>query len=153
MVNRAEWPRVLPVLPKHLSLDAPREALSSSPRSCSPHLQCQGFCSEIHLSCGCKRLGSASVNWLHPLPDDCLFPHLSGRFRSHSTSQSPGVQGAAAHPHPVLVHGRPRALHHPVSGLLQEHPRHHPGQEWTGAGGRSLDPEEEPVCISEGTTV
>ena len=91
---------------------------------------------------GCKRLGWASVNWFRRLPDDCLFPPFSGRFRSHSTSQSPGMQGAAAHPHPVLVHGCPRALHHSVSGLLQEHPRHHPGQEWTGAGGRSLDPED-----------
>lgn len=54
MVNITEWLCVLPVLPKHLTLDCPREVLSSSPRSCSPHLQCQDFCSEIPLSSGCK---------------------------------------------------------------------------------------------------
>lgn len=54
MANITEWLCVLPVLPKHLTLDSPREALSGNPRSCSPHLQCQGFCSDVHLSSGCK---------------------------------------------------------------------------------------------------
>ena len=141
MVNITEWPCVLPVLPKHLTLDSPREALRGGPRSCGPYLQCQGFCSEIHLSLGARGwAGLLLIGSVDSLMT--VFPPFSGRFRSHSTSQSPGMQGAAAHPHPVLVHGRPRALHHSVSGLLQEHPRHHPGQEWTGAGGRSLDPED-----------
>lgn len=61
--------------------------------------------------------------------------HLSGCLCSHPAPQPPGVQRAPAHPHPLPVHGCPRALCHPVPGLLQEHPRHHPRQERAGAGG------------------
>lgn len=50
-----------------------------------------------------------------------VFPS-AGRFRSHFASQSPGMPGAAAHPHPVSVHGCTRALYHTVPGLLPEHP-------------------------------
>lgn len=42
------------MLPEHLTLDSPREALHGGPRSCGPYLQCQGFCSEIHLSLGAR---------------------------------------------------------------------------------------------------
>lgn len=50
-----------------------------------------------------------------------VFPS-AGCFRSHFASQSPGMPGATAHPHPVSVHGCTRALYHTVSGLLPEHP-------------------------------
>ena len=109
------------------------------PSFCSFSHQHRGFCLEIRFiwvqGIGLCFLWIGSV--FSPLTH--LVSPLAGRFCSHLASQSPGVQRTPAHPDPLLVHGRPGALCHPVPGLLQEHPRHHPRPERAGAGGTSSE--------------
>lgn len=139
VVNITKWWCAHPVNPKCLTLNSVRAVLSQSPISVPFLINMEVF-PQKSISIVCKKLGCASVDWFWLLSSNSLSStHLAGRFCSHLASQPPGVPGAPAHPHPLLVHGRPCALRHPVPGLLPEHPRHHPRPEWAGAGGTSLE--------------